>query len=165
MIKNILIILVISMSFKTYSMDFSKLIKQFIMPDHEILDKDVFFNAIKNNDLDQVKKLLDNGADVNIKYLFSFTPLHKAASSSHKDIAELLIAYGANINAQCDSGWTALHWASHFGNENILKILLDNGADISIPNNTGRKAADKARTQKLKDLINSYENFVPILRR
>ena len=62
--------------------------------------------AVQDNDLDNVKNLISQGADINAKTGNGETPLHLAQS---KEIAEFLISIGADIEAKDDEfGMTPL---------------------------------------------------------
>lgn len=56
--------------------------------------------AAFKGDLEEVKKLLEAGADINIVDAKGWTPLHDAVIQGHTAIVKLLIAAGANVNAQ-----------------------------------------------------------------
>ena len=70
---------------------------------------DQLFDAVKNGNLDQVKLLISNGANINAETTYKWTPLHYAASHGYLDIAKLLISNGANVNAENTFKWTPLH--------------------------------------------------------
>lgn len=58
---------------------------------------------------DNVRFLIDNGADVNMKNNYGVTPLMNAASHGHADVVKLLLDKGADVNAKTtDTGETAL---------------------------------------------------------
>jgi ankyrin repeat protein len=54
--------------------------------------------ACSQGRFDLVKKLIDNGSDVNQKDMANLTPIIRAASNGHKSIVKLLIACGAKIS-------------------------------------------------------------------
>ena len=54
--------------------------------------------AAKRGDLDKVKRLTEEGANVNSKDSNSDTPLYIAVGQGNKHVAELLILKGANVN-------------------------------------------------------------------
>ena len=67
----------------------------------------------RHSELQSVAELLlNNGADVNAKGDYGYTPLHLAAEEGAKGVVELLLARGADVNAKTDSGMTPLHSAS-----------------------------------------------------
>ncbi len=55
------------------------------------------------------------------------TPLHSAAWSGQKEIAELLIAKGADVNAKDKDGETPLDEAINFEETEITELLRKHG--------------------------------------
>ena len=86
-------------------------------------------------DLDEVKQLLANGADINRKDNAGWTPLRMAAFYGFKEVAEFLIASGADVNVKDIEGYTPLHMAVL--HPEIVKLLLSNGADVNSKNKDG----------------------------
>lgn len=84
--------------------------------------------AISNPSI--LKMLLESGANVNIKDLKGFTPLHYAAMNGQSESLKLLLDLGrANPQLRVtNSGRVAMHEAAVRGNLEAVKILLDSGA-------------------------------------
>ncbi|MDR2642497.1 MAG: ankyrin repeat domain-containing protein [Planctomycetaceae bacterium] len=95
--------------------------------------------------LDEIKKLVEHGANVNAVTDGNNTVLHNYISANDPEILKYLIEQGANVNARNVSGFTPLDRAvkknTAIGNPahaqhdpkkttEIIKILVDNGADI-----------------------------------
>ena len=80
----------------------------------------------------QVQKLLDEGADPNIKNSIEETALMWASLNGHTSIVKLLLNSGADPNIQDTYRSTALIWASSY---DIVKLLLNSGANPNIQNN------------------------------
>jgi ankyrin repeat protein len=66
--------------------------------------------AICKGDIETVKKLIENGANVN-KFSGGLTPLMTAARYNKVEIIQLLISKGANPYTTADNGYTALKFA------------------------------------------------------
>jgi tetratricopeptide (TPR) repeat protein len=62
-------------------------------------------------DIDQVKRLVTDGANLDAKDKSGRTPLHYAAFANRKGMVELLVTWGANHNTKDKDGFTPLHWA------------------------------------------------------
>jgi hypothetical protein len=95
-------------------------------------------DASKKGDVEKVKKLLKEGADVNAKDRFGFTPLHYTALNGHIEIVKLLIERGADVNAKTNGGWTPLRFAAIYGHIEIVKLLIERGADVNAKDKDGR---------------------------
>ncbi len=79
----------------------------------------------------KIKKLLEKGADPNVRNEEGLTPLHIAAQKGQGKVADLLLSYGADVNARDYDGWTPLHWAVFWGKTEVVKVLLSHGADVN----------------------------------
>ncbi|MBO4351841.1 MAG: ankyrin repeat domain-containing protein, partial [Proteobacteria bacterium] len=79
--------------------------------------------------LDQVKALVERGANVNAKSLaYEITPLILALGNGDKAIAQYLIEHGADVNAKSKDGLTPLSVAP---DEECVKMLLAKGAEVN----------------------------------
>ena len=88
--------------------------------------------AAQVGNIEAVKQHLDAGAEVDAKEIDGLTPLHVAAGSGQKEIAELLIAEGADVNAKDTKfGGTPLYFAANGGHKEIAELLIANGADVN----------------------------------
>ena len=87
--------------------------------------------AVKDGTVEEVKKYLAAGMDVNTKDEYGATSLHHAVEYGRNDVAELLIANGADVNGKTNDGLTALHAAILNGSNEIVKLLIDQGANVN----------------------------------
>ena len=90
----------------------------------------ILLKASKNGEVDQVRLVLNLGANVNsIDFEDHHSkPLHHAAKNGHSEIAELLLENEADVNAKDNERRTPLHLAAGYGHPKIVKILLKHGA-------------------------------------
>ena len=75
-------------------------------------NNDDLINATRNNTVQEVKRLLNEGADVNARNQDGWTSLMMAALGGHLEVAKLLIDKGADVNAKNNAQGTALMVAS-----------------------------------------------------
>ena len=93
-------------------------------------------DAVDKGDINAVKKLLDQGADVNQKggggLLNDSNALDFASTRGHLAIAKLLLDRGANVDAASGNmGWTPLSSAAYHADTYMVNLLIDRGADIN----------------------------------
>jgi ankyrin repeat protein len=75
-----------------------------------------------------VELLLANKAEVNAKEKpNSWTPLHLAVYSGHRDVAELLLASKAEVIAKANQGSTPLRFAVRRGQKDMVELLRQHG--------------------------------------
>lgn len=102
------------------------------------LNSDPLAAAAKAGDLDAVRALLKNGADVNAAQGDGLTALHWAASRGDAAMTQMLLSAGANIRATSRIGAiTALHLASQGGHAGVVAVLIAAGADVNVTTATG----------------------------
>ena len=90
------------------------------------------FEACRSGNYELVKKLIDDGADVNVKDNYRTTPLIYAAKNGHTEICKLLIDKGADVNIMTGYNQTALIFAIIEDYKEIYELLIENGANINI---------------------------------
>lgn len=79
-------------------------------------------------DLEQLEKLLNQGADVNAGDRTGVTALMRAAYHGQLTMVRALIEHRADPNAKDRGGLTALTMAKHAGHQEIIEALLSSGA-------------------------------------
>ncbi len=89
-------------------------------------------------DIDKVRLLLDQGADVNKATLLGRTPLLVAsATSGTLETIRLLVQKGADVNAADTSGYTPLIAAASIDNTEAAKLFIDKGASVNAEAKSG----------------------------
>jgi ankyrin repeat protein len=91
-------------------------------------------NACVEGGLQEVKELLDNGANINAKDEYGNTALILAAHKGHTEIVKLLMDSGADVNAKNIFSNTPLMVASWRGHPEVVKLFLGKGADMEAKN-------------------------------
>ncbi len=109
---------------------------------------------------ENVKALLAQGADVNVKDNEGRTPLHQTARYRNKELAELLLSHGANVNAKDNSGDTPLHAAASYpGHTELVELLLAHGADVNAKGKNGETplhSAEMMGNANMADLLRQH---------
>jgi ankyrin repeat protein len=84
------------------------------------------------NDVEAVRTLLRQGADVNVPQNDGMTALHWAARNGRVEIVEMLVYAGAHLEAGTRIGsYTPLHLAGKAGDAAMVAALLEAGADAN----------------------------------
>lgn len=86
--------------------------------------------AAEAGQLDTVKFLLANGADIMARDNRGWTALHHAVDNKQAEVMELLIVHGATVDAQNTMRWTPLHLAVFKKDKTMVLALIKRGADV-----------------------------------
>lgn len=139
--------------------------------------------CVRNHNLNMMKVLIDNGANVDIVDKDGESPLFLASrNESMIEVVKLLLDAGADPNKKAKDGWTCLMMSARNGDYETTKALLDAKADNYLGRDMfGRTAFDlahnfahgiasqtrgketveesRARFKSVADLISDYERF------
>lgn len=128
------------------------------------------FEAVRSVDKDEVRRLLDAGADPNARNEDGVTVLHRAAGwfgltvgADYAAVVEFLLDAGASVNAQLplgdldgldglifDAGDTPLHVAAGRGSADICRLLLERGANVHARNGEAATVLHNAASEPEK---------------
>jgi ankyrin repeat protein len=146
------------------------------------ISSEEFLDLCKRGSTQEIKKALQDGADVNVHNIRGQTALMHAVerliSSSMNERDErllelvLLIVHGADVNAKDNEDRTALMFAAiekksyassepRGGNQEAVAILLASGADANMRDKSGKRAidyAEKNESFKKKDIYQSLSS-------
>jgi ankyrin repeat protein len=122
------------------------------VPDSPVAD------AAQRGDVEQLRTLLRQGADVNAAQGDGMTALHWAAQSGNAAMAELLIRAGAIVSSTTRlGGYTPLHLAASNGRAEVAKALLVAGGSAGATTSTGTTplhlAADAGHPEVVRALL------------
>jgi ankyrin repeat protein len=110
--------------------------------------------AAAAGDVDEVARLLDDGASINVGRADDHaTSLIVAAELGHTDVVELLLARGAAVDLIRSDHSTALLVAAMVGYDDIVGMLLDAGAYQSSVNDVGSSALTFAAYRSDSELV------------
>lgn len=105
--------------------------------------------ATENGNLEQIKLLIENGADIeSIEDSFKNTLLGIAALRGYYEIAEYLISKGANLNSKNDYSKTPLMVAVEANQKKIVELLIIKNADLNIKTTKGDTALQLAKPRE-----------------
>lgn len=106
--------------------------------------------AAKNNNVEFIKILVQNKADINKADENGITALMTAAHMGLKNNVQQLLDARANINAQDNNGLTPLLHALYENKLHSVELLLNAGADLNIKDKDGNSALTLIETEKFK---------------
>jgi ankyrin repeat protein len=102
------------------------------------------FEAAKENNVSEVRRLLSNGADVNANDQNGITALHKAIDKGHAQVVKELLDHGAGIEAKDNHGKTPLHCACWNGHLCVVNELLSPNESNGVTTNILGKRKSRA---------------------
>jgi ankyrin repeat protein len=122
-------------------------------------DEELLHFAAQGGNLDEVRRLLSEGREINAFDDLGMTPLHYAVMEEHFDVAQFLIEQGADVNAHHEPTISNTPLSEIAGNCSlrIAKLLIDAGADPTIRGWMQLNALDRAERRKKGEGPQVYE--------
>lgn len=113
--------------------------------------------AVISNNVNVVKLLIQNGADINKKNVFlgSF-PLESAVCAENHRMVKCLLRNGADVLAKNEDGDTALHSTNVYFNKKIIRLLIMHGSQISVLNNKNESVLTNYDDEEDDDKLKIY---------
>jgi len=119
----------------------------------EQIDKTAGTGGWVNCDLDCLKRLVQNGFNVNAQAPNGNTPLLIAVQQRDLRKTRLLLDAGARINAADSQGYTPLMWAAIDDDPEMVQELLARGADVRAKDKKGFTVLDMAGGRKVREVL------------
>jgi len=110
--------------------------------------------AAKNNDVQRVEQLLQDGVVPSLADKDGWTALICAGEAGATETCTLLLQYGADPKGVLklgEYGMTALHFAARKGHVETAKVLAP-VSDLNLKNHQGRTAKEVAKAEGHKDV-------------
>jgi ankyrin repeat protein len=125
----------------------------------EVEGRTPLMQAAGRGDLEGVRRLLAEGADVNAADAMGFTALFHACYNGDEDrgypeVVQALLDAGADKEARIGYGVRPLMYAAGNGEAAVVEVLLRAGADPVARNEGGRTALMMVKDRDYVDVIN-----------
>lgn len=113
--------------------------------------------AIRTGDLEQVRRLLDNGSSVHEEEGFFLADAWRPLQFAHESVpmTRLLFDRGATLEPSDDEPRTAFHLASEEGHVDVVRFYLDRGTEVDLNGEDGSPLffASKGGRQNVAQLL------------
>jgi hypothetical protein len=104
--------------------------------------------AVHSNQIEKIKKLLENGANPNESFTYEPELIYFAVKNNNIKVTKLLIKYGAEVNRYDYLSGTPLHLAVTNNNIEIINLLLKNNALVNVKTKYHEKKRPAFTTRK-----------------
>jgi uncharacterized protein len=117
--------------------------------------------ASHNNDVAEVKRLIQAGAKVSLANHYGATPMSEAALQGETEVISVLLKAGADANSPNAEGQTALMLVARTGNVQAAKLLVSHRATVDAREQWGQQtaliwAAAESQPQMVKFLLEHH---------
>ncbi|XP_052809879.1 protein phosphatase 1 regulatory subunit 12A-like isoform X4 [Mya arenaria] len=113
----------------------------------------IFLAACSSGDCNEVKRLLDRGADINTANIDGLTALHQACIDDNLDMVEFLVEHKADVDVCDNEGWTPLHATASCGFTEIARYLIRMHCNVAAVNNDGDLPYDICEADEMEKLL------------
>jgi len=108
---------------------------------------------------DEVKALLELGADPKIELDKKINVLHIAATEGRETMCLYYLKSGVDIDSQCVDGKTALIRACEAGHMNVVSVLIQFNPDVMLKDKRSKTCLDYALESKSYDIVRFIEHY------
>ena len=136
-----------------------------ITPDPKRVAHESLTRALILDDIKEVKRLLQQGLDLNAENHLGWSLLTVASNYGRAQSVRLLIDNGADVNKAGRWGVTPLMRAACRGDLEIARLLIENGADTDPRDISDFSALDYAESRDRKEMAQLLLHEVPALQR
>lgn len=112
-----------------------------------------------NEDIEQVRRAIGAGGDINYRDYMGQSALSAAASMGLLDTLRLLIEAGAEVNTFDNDLWTPLHWACWHGHHACILELLSAGADTELVDDDGQRPFEGKYLEENPEIADTLESW------
>lgn len=98
------------------------------------------FEAAQRGNLEELNKLIKEGAYVNAKDDYGCTALMWAVDCNNVKCVNALLKSGADVSIREKNGWDALMWSAWNGHSECVDALIKAGANVNSKDNYGSTA-------------------------
>jgi len=108
--------------------------------------------ASRDGNVEEVKRLLESGADPDAALNTGSTALVEASLNGNCEVAKVLLENDANVDLGNHAGWTPLHASASNGHVDVVKLLLEYHPATGRENNVGQTPLDTAEKNHHTDV-------------
>eukprot|EP00295_Goniomonas_pacifica_P017833 CAMPEP_0175864176 /NCGR_PEP_ID=MMETSP0107_2-20121207/32916_1 /TAXON_ID=195067 ORGANISM="Goniomonas pacifica, Strain CCMP1869" /NCGR_SAMPLE_ID=MMETSP0107_2 /ASSEMBLY_ACC=CAM_ASM_000203 /LENGTH=135 /DNA_ID=CAMNT_0017181379 /DNA_START=13 /DNA_END=420 /DNA_ORIENTATION=- len=116
------------------------------MSGREEEDQALLRESAYGGNINEVRRLLAEKANVNSTVTDGRAPLHLSAMKGDVGLSQMLVGAGANVHATDNTGETPLHRSAANGHVSTSQVLVDAGANVRVGYHTPRPC--KAKRQQ-----------------
>lgn len=145
----------------------TKLVPKKIKNPVQLTLEDKVIAASQKGQVQEVHKLLNDGADINHRTPYKNTAIIKASEGGHLPVLTLLIKAGADVNAENYFQQTGLSEAIENNHPETVKLLLASKAKVK--NSDFVSAVSRGQTETVSYLLaaganpNAHDSFEPLI--
>ncbi len=94
-------------------------------------------DAARDGNTNELKRLLDEGSDIEERGQFGKTPLYLAVENGHTNTVKFLLSQGANVDVADGSTVRPIYEAARGSHVDIVRLLLEHGANVNDRGSSG----------------------------
>lgn len=121
-------------------------------------------SAAESGNLDEVKRLVETGAQLNAQDDRGRTALMAATHGNHPEVLEYLLGKGADVNIRDERSDNPLLYAGAEGLLEIVKLCIAAGADTKLTNRYGGiaiiPASERGHVEVVRELLTNSDSNV-----